>query len=140
MVPRLASDRRYPGRVARSLGAVAYPIASESTSSIPGDTSVRTPIKVIEARKKFGVSRCGADNEEAMRTSRIELKRYGKRWCTVERPAGAAIAGELAGEKVNTLSLAGPITASLNSVRPRLARESSKRRERASSPLMRETP
>lgn len=36
---------------------------------------------------------------------------------TVERPARVAIAGELAGEKVNTLSLAGPITASLNSVR-----------------------
>lgn len=50
--------------------------------------------------------------------SRIELKRYGKRWRTVERPVGVAIAGELAGEKVNTLSLAGPITASLNSVRP----------------------
>ncbi|EGI66513.1 hypothetical protein G5I_04987 [Acromyrmex echinatior] len=79
-------------RIARSFGAVAYPITSEHIEYSRGDTSVRTAIKVLEAHKKIRRLALWHRQQGSDADSRIELKRYGKRWRTVERPARVAIA------------------------------------------------
>jgi len=61
---------------------------------------------VIGACKIYGNSRCRRNRQRGSDgTSHIKLKRYGKRWRTVERDRRrGSIAGEPAKE-VNTLSL-----------------------------------
>lgn len=76
------------------LGAVAYSTALPSTSNLERER--RPPIKVIGACEIYGNSRCRSRQRGSDGASHIKLKRYGKRWRTVERDRrqGSAIAGE----------------------------------------------